>query len=496
MDKTLEKELLQNIEKFKSIFNNDDTLIIRQFRNQVEKRIKCCILFIEGMVNSEIINENIIQPIVTNTLLGKDKKENIFDELQQDVVVASSITKEHDLHKLVEAIVNGDTVLLLDGYTEGLVISSKGWQTRSVSEPESEKVVRGPREGLTESLMVNLTLIRRRLKTPDLKFQLVEIGTKTKTKVSVCYIESIANDKILAEVMKRLNDIEIDGILDSGYIQELISDSPTAPFATVGITERPDVIAAKLLEGRIAIVVDGSPIALTVPFVFLEYFQVNEDYYSHYIWGSINRLLRIIGGFITISVPAVYIAVVTFHQEMIPTPLLLSISSARQGVPFPTIVEALGLLFVFDLLRETGVRMPTSIGQAVSIVGALVLGQAAVEAKLISAPMVIIIALTGIAGLVNHKLKQASIVVRSIFIMLASFLGLYGYIFGLTGLLILLVGMRSFGIPYMLSIGMLSAQDLKDTAIRAPWWYMDYRPKLIATKNYVRKKITSPRGSR
>lgn len=487
------KELIQNINMLKNIFNNDDTLIIRQFRNQTQKHIKCCILFIDGMVNSKIINENIIDPIIKNTLLGMESKDTVFEELEQEVIVANRITKVSDIFKLGQAIVNGNTVLLLDGHNEGLIISTEGWQHRALSEPTSEKVVRGPREGFTESLMINLTLIRRKIKTSDLKFQFKEIGERSKTKISVIYLENLVNDKILEEVIRRLDDIKIDGILDSGYIEELIKDSPTSPFLTVGNTERPDVVAGKLLEGRIAIVVDGSPFVLTVPFVFLEYFQANEDYYNNYIWGSINRLLRIVGGFITVSVPAMYIALVTFHQEMIPTQLLLSITSARKDVPFPTIIESIGLLFVFELLRETGVRMPTAIGQTVSIVGALVLGQAAVEAKFVSAPMVIIVAVTGITGLVNPKLSGAFIVVRLIFMFLASVVGMYGYIFGFMGLLILLMGMRSFGIPYMLDIGMLSPQDLKDTAIRAPWWYMEYRPKLIAAKNYLREKASNPR---
>lgn len=494
-NKILSKVLEQNIELFKSIFNNDDTLILRQFRNQAENSIRCCILFFDGMVNAEIINENIIKPIVINTLLQRKPNGNIIDVLQQEVIVANNITKSSNITKLTEAILYGDTVLLLDGSEEALIISSKGWQTRAVIEPDAEKVIHGPREGFTEAILINLSLIRRKLKTPDLKFKFREIGVRSRTKICICYIEALADDNILKELESRLDKIDIDGVLDSGYIQELIRDSPFSPFKTIGNTERPDTVAAKLLEGRIAVVVDGTPSVLTLPFIFMEYFQSNEDYYLNYYFASINRFLRVMAVFLTVSVPAVFVALMAFHQELIPTPLLLSISAARQGVPFPSIVEILGLLLVFELVRETGARLPTTIGQTISIVGTLVIGQAAVEARIISAPVVIVIALTGITGLLIPKLMGATIFVRLILLLLSAYMGLYGYIFGTIGLWIHLFSMRSFGIPYMLEYGSINPVDLKDTAIRAPWWYMTHRPKLIAAKNIIRQSTRKKKGN-
>jgi spore germination protein KA len=249
-------------------------------------------------------------------------------------------------------------------------------------------------------------------------------------------------------------------------------------------------VAAKLLEGRIAVAVDGTPSTLTLPYVYLEYFQTAEDYYDSYWYSSINRIIRWLGEFFTSSIPAIYIAVMTYHQEMIPTPLLLSITAARQNVPFPTIVEAIILLFIFEVIREASIRMPTPMGQSVSIVGALILGQAAIEARLFSAPMVIIVAATGISGLLTIKLKGASIVIRLALMLLAAFMGLYGYIFGVTGALIYMFSLRSFGVPYMLEYGSINPTDLKDTFIRAPWWYMSFRPKQMAAKNIIRQKIS------
>jgi spore germination protein KA len=352
-----------------------------------------------------------------------------------------------------------------------------------------EKVLRGPKEGFNESIMTNLSLIRRKLKTPDLKFKFREIGVRSKTRICICYIETLANDEILKELEARLDKVDMDIVASSNYIEELIKDCPLSPFKTIGNTERPDVVAAKLAEGRIAIAVDGTPTVLTLPYVFLEYFQSAEDYYDNYYFSSINRLLRCLGEFFTSSIPAIYVAIITYHQEMIPTPLLLSISSARQGVPFPTIIEAIILLFIFEIIREASMRMPTPMGQSISIVGALILGQAAIEARLFSAPMVIVVAATGITGLLNLKLKGATLIIRLILLLLSAFMGLYGYIFGVIGHLIYLFGMSSFGVPYMLEYGSINPVDLKDTFIRAPWWYMILRPKQIAAKNIIRQSV-------
>lgn len=478
------KSLEQNIKILTEIFSNDNTIIYRRFENQKNKTIRCCIIFADGMVNNEIINENIIQPIVRNTLLNHEK--GMIDSLQYGVIVSNDVEKTSDVNMVIESIISGNSALFIEGESEALVISTKGWQVRSINEPENEKTLRGPREGFTESLMVNLAMIRRKLKTPDLKFSFRTLGIRSNTRACICYIEGIANEKILQEFNKRLDDVTIDGVLDTGYIEELISDAPLSLFATLGSTEKPDVVAGKLLEGRIALVLDGSPFVLTIPYVFIENFQSNEDYNISFYSASINRMLRNLSFVLAISIPAVYVALVTFHKEMIPTPLLMSIFAARQNMPFPTVIEAIGMLIIFEILREAGARMPSFIGQALSIVGALVIGQAAVEARLVSSPMIIVVALSGITGLVINKMKGAVFILRLIFVLLASFLGLYGYVFGVTGLLIHLFHLRSFGIPYMYNFTSLESQDIKDTLIRAPWWYMKYRPKFIAAKNMVR----------
>jgi spore germination protein KA len=439
------------------------------------------------MVNTEIINENIIQPVLRNDLSEDIGSDNLLEELKKKVIVSSNVTLETTINKIVSSVIYGDTLFLLEGYDKALVISSKGWQTRSISEPESTKVVRGPREGFTESILVNLSLVRRKIINSDLKFKYKEIGEKTRTKTCICYIEGLALESILNELEQRLDKIRIDGIIDSGYIQELIKDAPYSPFETVGSSERPDVIAAKLLEGRIALFVDGSPFVLTVPYLIVENFQASEDYYNNYTFSTLNRLIRGITAVTSVAIPALFLSVVTYHQEMLPTPLLLSIAGSRQGVPFPTSVSLFIMLLIFDVLREAGTRMPTSIGQAVNIVGTLVLGQAAVEARLVSAPVIIVTALTGITTLVNMNFISATIIFRTFFLLGASFLGIYGFLMAFIIMYLHLMSIRSFGVPYMMNVTRAKNHDGQDAWIRAPWWTMTLRPKIIGEKDPERQ---------
>lgn len=483
----LDQSLSNNISLFKSIFKNDETLIIREFQNKQLKAAECCIIYIDGMVNTEIINENIIQPILRNNLSEDIENNNLLEELKKKVIVSNNVTLETDINKITSSIVYGDTLFLLEGYDKALVISSKGWLSRSISEPVSSRVVRGPREGFTESIIVNLSLVRRKIKNPDLKFKFKEIGERTHTKTCICYIEGLALEGILKELEQRLDKIEIDGIIDSGYIQELIKDAPYSPFETVGSSERPDVIAAKLLEGRIALFVDGSPFVLTVPYLVVENFQANEDYYNNYIYSTMNRLIRGVTAVTSIAIPAIFLSIVTYHQEMLATPLLLSIYASRQNVPIPTSLSLFIMLIIFDTIREAGTRMPTPIGQTVSIIGTIVLGQAAVEARLVSAPVIIITALTGITTLINMNFIGATIIFRNFLLLGASFMGIYGFFLCFIILYLHLMSIRSFGVPYMMNVTRAKNHDGQDAWIRAPWWTMTLRPKIIAAKNLVRQ---------
>jgi len=474
----------KNIELMKTIFKNDDTIKFRTFENQNNPKIQCSIIFIDGMVDNRIINENIIKPIVTNSM--DSLNEININYFKDQTIISSECEKTSDVLNMVSSVIDGNTVLFLEGSTEALIIESKGWKSRSIEEPDVERAIRGPREGFTESLMINLSLIRRKVKTNNLKFKFTTVGEITYTKLCICYIEGLARQDILDNLYERLNSIKIDGILDSKYIQEYINKEPHSIFETTYNTEKPDVAVAKLLEGRIIIIVDGTPVVISLPYLFIETFQSSDDYYTNYYYASLNRMLRIVGFFLTISTPAIYLSLVTYHQEMIPTPLIMSIYASRLSVPLPTVFELIGLLIVFEILREAGTRMPSYIGQALSIVGALVLGSAAVEAKFVSAPIVIVVGMSGITSLITPTLGGATVIIKLALIVLSSILGLYGYVMGMSFLLLHLLELKSFGVPYMTNLTTFTTQDLKDTVIRAPRQYMKYRPKYLANKDPIR----------
>ncbi len=486
MTMKLSKSIEKNLEIFQQkIFHDDDVIRYRRF-TLGNTQIKCGIIFIDSMIDKDYLGENVISPL-TRCKSESIHLREIYPSIE-NIIAVESLRISKGLEQMIEGILYGDALLLIDGTDLGMILSVKGWEYRSISEPTSESVVRGSREGFTESIIINISLLRRKIQDSRLKFKMQELGRRTKTKIAICYIEDLVSPQILQEVFERINKIDIDGILESGYIEELIKDSPLSPFKTVGHTERPDILAGKILEGRVGILCDGTPFVLTVPFIFMEGFQSNEDYYRNWALASLDRMLRYVGFFITTSTPAIYLSLITYHQEMIPTPLLLSISAAREGIPFPTIFELIVLGLVFEILREGGVRLPSPIGQALSIVGAIVLGDAAVTANFVSAPMIIVIALTGISSFVIPQFLGVVILIRLAFVLFASVLGLYGFVFAVIGLFIHLMSIRSFGIPYMTELSSYKLEDVKDTVIRAPWWWMQRRPKLITKKNRPKRK--------
>lgn len=366
---------------------------------------------------------------------------------------------------------------------------------RGLEEPSSQTVVRGPKEGFTETLRINTSLIRRRIKNTNLWIETLSVGEKTQTDVALLYIKGIANDKIIQEVRNRMNKINIDAILESGYIEELIQDESYTIFPTIHNTERPDAACGSLLEGRIIIMVDGTPFVLIVPALFIEFFQSSEDYYQRADISTLLRLLRFLCLFLALLTPSAYIAVTTFHQEMLPTRLLISLAAQREGVPFPAIVEAIMMEITFEILREAGVRMPRAVGPAISIVGALVLGQAAVEAGVVSATMVIIVSLTAIASFVSPTFNMgiAIRILRFVFMILAATFGLFGIIIGLIIMVAHLASLRSFGVPYLSPMAPFIAGDQKDAILRIPLWGMLSRPRLISQKDIKRENSSSPK---
>lgn len=473
----LTTSLDDNIKILQEIFNNDPGVNLRNFQNQYNG-LKACILFMGDMVNTIPINDHILKPILESRVLLDDM--DYIEYLSSHIILSSILKKSTSMEDIVDSIISGDTVLIIEGYSQVIIISTKEFKGRQIAEPESEKVLRGPKEGFIESLSVNVNMLRRKVRSKDLRFHYITVGERTRTKVCVCYIDGLVHEEILDRIIDKIGNIYTDGILDVKYIEEYIDENPFSLFETNSTTEKPDVVVGKILEGRLAILVDGSPSVMTTPSVFIEFFISGDDYYLNYYYATIARILRIFGFIATISIPALYSALVTFHQGTIQTPLLITIYASRVGVPFPSIVELIILLGVFEVLREAGTRAPGAIGQAISIVGVLVLGTAAVDARLVSAPMIIIVGISSITGLMLPNMTSALTILRISLLLLSSVLGIYGYIFGMLALLVHLFSLRSCGIPFMDNLTSLNMQSLKDTVIRGPAWYMHYRPKFMS----------------
>ncbi|PIC57997.1 spore germination protein [Sporosarcina sp. P12(2017)] len=491
----LKTSLQDNIQNVKDSLGESSDIVIREIRIGKGGSIKAGIFYTDGLTDTPALQNFIMESLmldIQGTELEKKltPEQDLLTALKDFAMTVGEIKDVTNFDDLFTSLLSGDTILLVDGYSEGLVIGNKHWIERGVTEPMSQTVVRGPREGFTENLRVNTALIRRKLKDPSLWMESRVIGTRTKTNVAIMYINGVANDKIVNEVRLRLDRIDIDGILESGNIEGFIEDSSYSPFPTVYNTERPDTVAAALLEGRIAILVDGTPFVLIVPALFVQFFQSPEDYYVHTGIGSLIRALRFLAFVIALLAPAFFIAITTFQQSMLPPALLISLTAQREGVPFPAFIEAVIMEITFEILREAGIRMPRTIGSAMSIVGAFVIGTAAVEAGIISAAMVIVVSITAISSFVSptYNLAISVRILRFGFMALAASFGLYGIAIGLIALILHLCSLRSFGVPYMSPIAPFNMSDQKDTLIVVPIWKMFTRPRLTNQTNKVRQQ--------
>jgi len=490
-EQAVSAKLDTNVESLQHVFGQNQDVIFRVFRLGAAPETQACIIYIENMVDKTMLNNNIIKPLMFDSLnseihLPGHKLRNI---MLDSALAVSNIKEVTHLDEVVSSILSGGVVILAEGLAEAFVIDIRLHHERAVEQPESEVLVRGPREGFTETLTSNLPLIRRQVKSPNLIFEYMNIGRVTATDVSIAYIKGLADPELINEVKQRLERIDVDGVLESGYLEEYIEDNPHSPFPQVLHTERPDRVVAALLQGRVAILTDGTPFVLIVPAEFVSFLTSPEDYYERYFLGTAVRWVRIISFVISLLLPSLYIAISTFHSEMIPTRLLISLTAYRQGLPFPTLVEALAMELTFEILREAGIRLPRAIGQAVSIVGALVIGQSAVQAGFVSPIMVIIVAFTGIASFTfpSYNMGVTIRLLRFPLMLLAGFLGLFGVMIGIITISINMASLRSMGVPYTASLAPLHLADLKDVLLRTPWWDMDERPSEVSKTNRRRQ---------
>ncbi|MDF2988356.1 MAG: spore gernimation protein GerA [Eubacterium sp.] len=486
----LSLDLSSNIEIIKRVMGYASDIIVREFSLSPGTEVKAAIIFIKGMAEREIINEQVLGALmISDRFNSVQNYTELFQIIKEYGIPNTYVAEEFDVSNIVSEVIDGNTILLLDKIDKVLVIGSSGWKDRSISETSTENVIRGPKDSFTENIENNTALLRRRIKTPDLRMESFKIGTKTKTLIFAVYLQGTAKASLVQEVRDRLGRIQIDGILDSGYIEELIEDTPASPFPQIEHSERPDKVSAEILEGHVAILVDTTPYALIVPTIFVQFIQSADDYYQRYVIGTLTRFIRLIAYFTSVILPALYIALTSYHQEMIPTTLALSIAASREGVPFPSIGEAFLMEATFEILREAGLRLPKQAGQAVSIVGGLVIGQSAVQAGIVSQAMVIVVALTGISSFAIPAFNAAGSgrLLRFPLMLLASILGLPGILAGLSLIVIHLNSLRSFGVGYMEPLISANKNEFKDIVIRSPWWKLNRVPNYIAGKGFRRQ---------
>lgn len=483
MQNLLSKKLDENMNYLNDRFS--DSPDIKRQKLLLKDGTPALLVYVDGLVNMDVLQRDIVSHVM------QLDSNHIFDDSLQTVnipTINSSLVE--DLDTLVQYILSGMTALLFNGYDRALSISVIQFEKRSISNPEVEKNVRGPHEGFVETLNTNIAIMRRKIKNSRLKFKHVTVGTITNQNVAIAYIEGLANPENIQTVYDKLTRIDYDGVFDVGYLEQLLTDNPYTPFPHYLASERPDKIVSCLQEGKLVILLDGSPSALIMPISFFSAFQAPDDYNSNWLVGSLNRLVRILGLVIAVFSPAFYVAIVSFHYYMVPLDLLVPLAESRIKVPFPPFIEVLILEYTIEMLREASIRLPTYIGTSIGIVGGLVIGQAAVAAGIVSNLVIIIVAATALASYIipNYDMSLAIRYIRFIVMFFASIFGIIGIVISALIIIGHLVVLESLGEPYLKPILPFRANDFKDTLLRPSLKALKKRPTLANPKDKMRGK--------
>lgn len=481
----IDSDLQRNIETLKKKLGQNDDIMVYTF-SFGGSRQKACLLYIDGLTENKLLAQYVISPLQKEAL---DKKEGLIEELSafffgyRHSVVSS-------INEIEQLVFSGQAVLLADGYDGGLAFDTKTIMTRNLEEPTSEVLERGPKVGFIEKLRTNTALLRERSSDPNLVIKEMTIGKRTKKKVAVAYIQDIAPDYVVKEVFNRLKSVMTDDVSESGSLEQLIEDEPFSIFPTILSTERPDRVESSLLEGRVSILVDGTPFALIVPATVDEFIHSPDDYNQRWIPMSLIRLIRYTSILITIYLPGLYISLVTFHTGLLPTRMAISIAGSRLNVPFPPFVEAFNMIFTIELIREAGLRLPKPIGQTIGFVGGVVIGQVAVQGQIVSALMVIVVSITALASFTvpSYAYNFPLRIIRIAAMISAAVLGMYGVIMVFLLVIGHLMRLKSFGQDYIIPIMAQPGQDLKDTVIRVPTLFLKRRPTRKGTKDKIRQR--------
>lgn len=480
------EDTLAFIEK---IFGENDDFVIRRFN--VFGRYRAVLFYYCNMVDQTAVNSDILKALMYVPVHLDDRiieTHNLKEVLLNDALYHTEGKLESQLNKLIEGLVRGRTVVVVDGLDEAIMIGTRNIDKRAVDQPATEMVIRGPREGFIELIGTNIALLRYRLQTPDFRMHSMEIGRRTKSKIAICFVEGITNPELVQEVKNRLSKIDIGAVLDSGILEQFIEDNHLSPFPQVQYTERPDKVVSNLLEGRVAILVDGSPMALVVPTIFSQLYQTVEDYNERFLLMSSIRMARLVALIFSLIFPSLYVAIISFNPELIPTEFAVAVAGGRSGVPFPAIVEVLIIEISMEVLREATIRLPQQVGGALSIVGVLVIGQAAVSAGFASPITIVIIALTTIGSFATpaYNAALALRLLRFPLIVLGGIFGLYGIMIGLIVIANHLLSLKSFGVPYLSPLVPGNFEGMKDLLFRSPIWWFKKRPSMLQTTDDTR----------
>lgn len=482
-------DLEHNKQVFSQIFSDCADIKMIDMQLGTAEPLYCMVAYIEVVAAASSYGSSEIGRLL-QTLSGKNPQE-VREFLTKNGRGMTDVTLYKDLKEAAHGLLTGDMILFVDGLDQVLKIPDKGYPNMGVQSAESEKVTRGSNEGFADSVKTNTALIRKRLRATELKNVEMTTGRRTETLVNIMYMEGIAKKEVLAELRKRLDQFEIDGIMDSGMIEQLAERRWCSPFPQFQTTERPDRAVHALLEGRIVLLCDNSPLALILPTDYNSFLQTSDDYYNRFEIVSLERIIRYLAAFFALSLPALYLAVINFHTSLLPTNLLLTFAQARAGVPFSSLAELLLMEFGFELLREAGVRLPGTMGNTIGIVGGLIIGTAAVDAGLASPVVVIIVAFTALCSFAipSEEFANAFRLLKFFLILISAWLGLFGYLTGMHAILIHLSGLRSFGVPYLLPFVSSEIDDgaqLKDSIFRFPLFSLRKRPVYAKESNRIR----------
>lgn len=473
----LKKDLFSNLNKFKQVFDypNNNALKLRDlYLPFYEKNIT--ILYVEGTADTNLIDTHIVEPLLEMPYT-EFQDQDFISSLIKSVLTTANAKEITTIEDCTKDLVNGNTLIIIENETIAISVETVGFENRSVSEPTTETVIVGPKLAFIESAAVNRSLIRSLIRDPKLMCESVTVGDRTPQQVSVMYLKEIADPAIVKKVKNRMNEINSDAVLTLPTMEQHLEERPYSLFPSTLTTERPDRAAFFLLEGHIILVMDNSPDVLVVPITFWSLFHTVEDQYLRTLYGNFIRIIRLISLFVALFTPALYVAVTTFHPEMLPTDLMLAIAATREVIPFPVMTEILIMGITFEILREAGVRVPNTLGTTIGIVGALILGQAAVEANIVSPTLVIVIAVTGLASfsIPDTSLNMAVRMLGFAFLIVANFLGFFGLSIFMAFLIAYLVSIKSYGVPFFAPLSPHFPSS-KDMLLRPPVWKQWLRP--------------------